>query len=102
MDTSVWIDHFRGIDAQLVDLLNQNRVLMHPMILGEMACGCLHNRSQLLALLRNLPGIIDASHDEALFCLEQYKIMGKGIGFIDLHLLAATFFECRYFALDAG
>ena len=91
VDTSVWIDHLRDKDEQLISLLKQNQVLMHPMILGELACGCLHSRDQILSLLKNLPQVPEATHDEALYCLEKNKLMGKGIGFIDLHLLAATF-----------
>ena len=91
VDTSVWIDHFRDKNEQLIDLLNHNQVLMHPMIRGELACGCLHNRNQILSLLNNLPQISEATHDEALYCMEQHNLMGKGIGFIDLHLLASVF-----------
>jgi len=90
VDTSVWIDHLREKDEQLISLLKQNQVLMHPMVRGELACGCLHNRDQILGLLKNLPHVSEATHDEALYCLERNKIMGKGIGFIDLHLLAST------------
>jgi len=91
VDTSVWIDHLRNKDEPLISLLKQNQVLMHPMIRGELACGCLHNRDQLLSLLKNLPQMPEATHDEALYCLEKHTLMGKGIGFIDLHLLASTF-----------
>ncbi len=91
VDTSVWIDHLRDKDEQLISLLKQNIVLMHPMIRGELACSCLHNRDQILNLLNNLPHVTEATHDEALYCLEKHKLMGKGIGFIDLHLLASTF-----------
>ncbi len=91
VDTSVWVDHLRDKDEQLVSLLKRNQVLMHPMIRGELACGCLHNRDQILNLLNNLPQISEATHDEALYCLERHKLMGKGIGFVDLHLLASTF-----------
>ena len=91
VDTSIWIDHLREKDEQLISLLKQNQVLMHPMIRGELACGCLHNRNQLLSLLKNLPQVPEATHDEALYCLEKHELMGKGIGFIDLHLLASSF-----------
>jgi len=91
VDTSVWIDHLRDKDEPLISLLKQNQVLMHPMIRGELACGCLHNRDQILSLLKNLPQVSEATHDEALYCLEKHKLMVKGIGFIDLHLLASTF-----------
>jgi predicted nucleic acid-binding protein len=91
VDTSVWVDHLRAKDEHLIHLLKQNQVLMHPMIRGELACGCLHNRDQILNLLKNLPQVSEATHDEALYCLEKHNLMGKGIGFIDLHLLASTF-----------
>jgi len=91
VDTSVWIDHLREKDEHLISLLKQNQMLMHPMIRGELACGCLHNRDQILNLLQNLPQVSEATHDEALYSLEKHKLMGKGIGFIDLHLLASAF-----------
>lgn len=90
VDTSVWIDHLRSADARLIQLLHSGLVCMHPMVIGELACGNLSNREQLIALWGNLPKARDASHDEALFTLEAHKLMGKGIGFVDLHLLAAT------------
>lgn len=90
VDTSVWIDHLRNKDEQLISLLKQNQVLMHPMIRGELACGCFHNRDQILSLLKNLPQVPEATHDEAVYCLDKNKLMGKGIGFIDLHLLSST------------
>ncbi len=90
VDTSIWIDHLREKDEQLISLLKQNQVLMHPMVRGELACGCLHNRNQLLSLLKNLPQVPEATHDEVLYCLDKHELMGKGIGFIDLHLLAST------------
>lgn len=90
VDTSIWVDHLRQKDERLVHLLSHNIVLMHPMVRGELACGYLHNRSQILALLNNLSKVIEATHDEALYCLEQNQLMGRGIGFVDLHLLAST------------
>jgi predicted nucleic acid-binding protein len=90
VDTSVWIDHLRAKDEQLIKLLEQSQVSIHPMIIGELACGYLNQRQQLLNLWKNLPCVTEATHHEALHCLENNKLMGKGIGFIDLHLLAST------------
>lgn len=90
VDTSVWVDHLRAKDEQLISLLKQNRVVMHAMVRGELACGCLHNRDQLLSLLKSLPHVPEATHEEALYCLDKHNLMGKGIGFIDLHLLASS------------
>ena len=90
VDTSVWIDYLRGGDSTLVDLLNRSLVCIHPMIIGELACGNLQNRVELISLLQNLPHVTTASHDEALLLLDNQKLMGKGIGYIDLHLLTST------------
>ncbi len=90
VDTSVWIDHFRQKDEHLVNTLEDNRVLTHPMIWGELACGHLQNLDQILSLFQNLPQTSEATHDEALYCLTSHNLMGQGIGFVDLHLLAST------------
>jgi predicted nucleic acid-binding protein len=90
VDTSVWINHLRLADARLAALLARGAVAMHLMVIGELACGNLHNRTELISLWRGLPTIAQASHDEALYFLEQNRLMGKGIGWVDLHLLAAV------------
>ncbi len=90
VDTSVWVDHLRGEEPHLVSLLSENQVLGHPMVIGELACGNLRNRDELLQDLKGLPAIPSASHDEVLYLIEERRLMGRGIGFIDAHLLAAT------------
>lgn len=95
VDTPVWIDHLRTGDEKLASLLNSNRVVMHPFVIGELACGNLQNRKSLLHLLQNLPKTPVATQDETLFFIERQALMGRGIGFIDAHVLAAT-------ALDEG
>jgi predicted nucleic acid-binding protein len=90
VDTSVWVDHFRRGDAQLVDLLSANSVLMHPFVVGEIACGSLADRALTLDLLLNLPAALVAEPDEALIYLDQHSLHGKGIGYVDVHLLAST------------
>lgn len=90
VDTSVWIDHLRAGDSELVALLNGSRVLMHPFVLGELACGNLHNRAEMLALLRDLPRSDIATDEEVLFFIEEQELMGRGIGYVDAHLLAAA------------
>lgn len=90
VDTSVWVDYLRAGDAALVDLLNRSLVSIHPMVIGELACGNLQNRAELMLLWQNLPHVTEASHDEVLLLLDNQELMGKGIGYIDLHLLAAT------------
>ena len=90
VDTSVWTDHLRVGDADLVTLLNSSRVLMHPFVLGELACGNLRDRNEVLALLKDLPRVAIATDDEVLFFIERHTLMGHGIGYVDAHLLAAV------------
>ncbi len=90
VDTSVWIEHLRKTDTQLVQLLDKSLVLMHPFIIGELACGNLHNRLQILTLLKNIPLAKEASHQEVLYFIEHNQLMGCGIGYIDAHLLTST------------
>jgi predicted nucleic acid-binding protein len=89
-DTSVWIDHLRTGVPMLVALLENGRVLVHPFVLGELACGNLRNRHEVLDLLGNLPSAPVASDAEALEFIERRSLMGRGIGYIDVHLLAAV------------
>lgn len=90
VDASNWIDHLRHGDLKLSTLLERNRVLMHPMIIGELACGNLKDRSVFLNLWAKLPTIPVVIDEEALYFLKRNQLMGKGIGFVDLHLLAAV------------
>ena len=91
VDTSIWIDHFRAKEPLLAELLDANRVLIHPFIIGELACGNLGNRNVILSLLRKLPAVQLATDAETLLLIERQSLMGKGIGYIDAHLLAAVF-----------
>jgi predicted nucleic acid-binding protein len=93
VDTSVWIDHLRHTEAELVFLLGQYVVFMHPMILGELACGNLQNRTSLISLWQGLPRITAATHAEVMYFIEMHHLMGKGVGFIDVHLLCALALE---------
>ncbi|MEK7843122.1 MAG: type II toxin-antitoxin system VapC family toxin [Pseudomonadota bacterium] len=89
-DTSVWIDHLRAGDAELAALLNGSQVLMHPFVLGDLACGNLCNRTEVLDLLKGLPMAALATDEEVLFFIERHALMGCGIGYVDAHLLAAV------------
>ena len=88
-DTSVWVDHLRRSDAALRAALEANEICIHPMVIGELACGNLRNRT-ILANLQMLPQSTVATHDEALAMIEQHKLMGRGVGFVDVHLLASA------------
>ncbi len=93
VDTSVWIDHLRSGNAVLVELLEQNCVATHPFVLGELSCGNLKNREQLLQLWQNLDSLREVNHKEALYFIEQNGLMGKGVGYIDIHLLASVILD---------
>jgi predicted nucleic acid-binding protein len=93
VDTSVWIDHLRAGDVELTALLNGSLVLMHPFVLGELACGNVRNRTEVLALLKDLPRAALANDEEVLFFIERHALMGRGIGYVDAHLLAAVTLE---------
>ena len=90
VDTSVWVDHLRSGDAQLADLLERGKVVMHPFVVGEIACGSLSHRASILELLRELPAAAVAENEEALGFIERHALHGKGIGYVDVHLLAAV------------
>jgi predicted nucleic acid-binding protein len=90
VDTSIWVDHLRRGDAALTDLLNRGLVLTHPFVIGELALGRLKQRDIVLRTLEDLPQAVVASHAEAMNFIEGQKLFESGIGYIDLHLLAAT------------
>ena len=88
-DTSVWVDHFRRGDISMRGALEANEICIHPMVIGELACGNLHSRAILSQLQRLQPAVV-ATNEEALVMIEQSGLMGRGIGFIDVHLLASA------------
>lgn len=90
VDTSVWIDHLRHGDAELAATLQVGQVHVHPFVVGELACGNLRARAEVLGLLQALPPIPVASEREVLFFIDQHALMGRGIGYVDVHLLASA------------
>jgi predicted nucleic acid-binding protein len=102
VDTSVWIDHLRAADEQLVRLLQQGQVLAHPFVIGEIALGSLRNRAEVIADLQYLPRAIAASDAETLEFIERRALGGSGIGYIDAHLLAGARLtpECKLWTRD--
>ena len=90
IDTSVWVDHLRSGDAQLADLLERGSVLMHPFVVGEIACGNLTHPASILELLCELPAAAVAESEEVLGFIEHHALHGKGIGYVDVHLLASV------------
>lgn len=89
-DTSVWVEHLRRGHARLAALLDRGEVLIHPLVAGEIACGSLRNRAELLELLDNLPRAAEASHEEARGLIERYALFSLGLGIVDVHLLASA------------
>jgi len=90
VDTSVWVEHLRRGSARLARLLGDAQVLCHPFIIGEIACGRLTDRGEVLGLLAALPHVPEVEHDEVLAFLERHHLAGIGLGWIDVHLLAAA------------
>ena len=90
VDTSVWVKHLRDGDRVLEGLLDDGHVLCHPFIVGELACGNLKNRTEILEHLKALPVATVAEHSEVLRFTEDNRLMGKGLGFVDVHLLASA------------
>ena len=100
-DTSVWIDHLRQGNEQLNSLLSEGAVVCHPFVVGELACGNLSNRDEILTLLRVLPTADVASDDEVLSFVERHKLHGQGLGWVDVHLLASAMLsKCSLWTLD--
>ena len=90
VDTSVWVDHFRNDNAALAARLDRGEVRCHPFVIGELACGNLARRAEVLSLLAALPQAPRARHAEVLFLVESQRLMGRGLGWIDVHLLASA------------
>jgi len=90
IDSSIWINHFRHGNAELASLLQKVEVLTHSFVIGELACGYLKNRKEILALLKELPAAAVAEHEEVLELVETRKLMGQGIGWVDAHLIASA------------
>lgn len=90
VDTSVWVAHLRHGDTGLESLLDEGHVLCHPFIVGELACGNLENRAEILSLLQALPMAISAEHEEVMQLIETYRLMGTGLGYLDVHFLSSA------------
>jgi predicted nucleic acid-binding protein len=91
VDTSVWVEHLRSGTIGLEALLNDGQVVCHPFILGELACENLKNRTEIISLLQDLPMASRADdNDEVIQFIENHQLMGKGLGYIDIHLLMSA------------
>ena len=90
IDTSVWVSHLRKGDTHLISLLQDGEVVCHPFIIGELACGNMKNRDEIISLLHTLPAVKTADDEEILRFIEAHHLMGTGLGLIDVHLLASS------------
>ena len=90
LDTSVWVDHFRRSDTLVVQVLESGQAAAHRFVIGELACGNLKSRVRVIDLLQALPQLAMAMDDEVLYFIERHNLMGRGIGYVDAHLLAAA------------
>jgi predicted nucleic acid-binding protein len=89
-DTSVWVDHLRHANVRMAALLEEGEITGHPFVIGELALGYLKERREILALLANLPQATLADHEEVLRFVDQRELAGRGLGWVDVHLLAAA------------
>ena len=90
VDTSVWVVHFRSGNIGLETLRNEGHVVCHPFIVGELACSNLKNQSEILSLLQALSMAIRVEHEEVIKFIEDHTLMGKGLGYIAVHLIASA------------
>ena len=93
VDTSVWVDHWRRGNDELAALAEEDRIVVHPMIIGELALGALRSRAEVLGDLRDLRAASMAEHEEVLELVERHKLWGRGIGWVDAHLLASSLLD---------
>lgn len=102
VDTSVWIEFIRFGNPHLSQLLNDGHVLMHDMVVGEIACGSASNRSERLEVMNSLPKIHKAGHSEVLKFIDTHQLYGCGVGYVDNHLLAACLLQgdCSLWSRD--
>ncbi len=102
VDTSVWVDHFRYGNEALAGLLDDGLVAIHPFVIGEIACGRFPDRSSVLGLLSELPNVPVATEAEALAFIESRALMGRGVGYVDVHLLVSVALDpdCSLWTLD--
>lgn len=103
VDTSVWVEHLKIGDPDLVHLLNDGQVLGHPFVLAELALGGLRNRKDVMAAMAGLPQSVVATHEEVMTMIDSRRLWGRGVGFVDAHLLAsAALSGARLWTRDRG
>ncbi|MDZ7766592.1 MAG: PIN domain-containing protein [Melioribacteraceae bacterium] len=100
-DTSVWVDHLRNGNRKLYKLLMMNEVCTHEFIYGELLCGNIKNSSDFFENLLQLPFLQTVQHSETIYLLKMHQLSGRGIGWIDVHLIASSYlYDAKIFTLD--
>ena len=94
-DTSIWIDHFRHVDAELRRIIEDDRLLCHPSVIGELALGSLRDRRSVMVFLAAQREAVVATHDEVITMIDRHGIFSMGIGYTDAHLLASVLLDQR-------
>ena len=94
-DTSIWIDHFRHGDTELRRIIEEDRLLCHPVVVGELALGSLRDRVSVITFLMAQRGAVVATHDEIMIMIDRHGIFSMGIGYTDAHLLASVLLDQR-------
>ena len=103
VDTSIWVDHLNRGNERLTRLLEDGLVVCHPYVIGELACGRLKNRREVLGLLQALPQAPVAEQEELLRLVDTHRLYGRGLGWIDIHLLGgALLSSCAIWTGDKG
>lgn len=95
VDTLIWIDHFRSTDEELQRIIEEDRLLCHPFVIGELALGSLRDRQSLLELLAAQRQAVVATHEEVMLLISRHSIYSMGIGYTDAHLLASVLLDRR-------
>lgn len=97
----MWVRHFAQKNTAIEEARRKNRLLTHPFVIGELACGALLDRRRILEEMSLLPQAVEATHAYVRHFVEREKIWGRGIGWIDAHLLASALQSgCRLWTLD--
>jgi hypothetical protein len=89
-DTSVWIDHLRAPNERLLELLDHQQILIHPFVIGELALGSMRDRLRTMFALKLLPPAMISRDRDVVALIDNHRLHGRGIGYVDAHLLAST------------
>ena len=101
VDTSIWVHHLSRGNLELVELLESGEVLCHPFVIGELACGSIRNREEVLGLLATLPQTSVADNNELMDLMEEHRLYGRGLGWVDIHLLGSGLLSsCKLWTAD--